>query len=828
MANQILIKNTLVEMRSLSSDEIAGLQGTTPIYSGVKLLGYYKKGDIPAPILYYYAASEPGGDDGGSVIAVGGIKLVHHFTDGVDVLYFGAYCDGLTNDLDAFYFSSVYAGKYKKEVILSRDTLIQATGPRATMGGSSLRAINGAKLIVDGDIQINTTNVKRLHVTDLEIELRNNFGSNTTAHNCRTLFYSSGTKTDRYIYYRNIICRAIVPEENGKYRAKGLLEESGIMGGEISNIITYNVHASITTDRNVGGNLSLSKGLLIADCKFYNAASGVVNNTWNSYIQNIELINTQEQSANFVQKEIPDIPEPYGMDCVLSSGSYTTYNNIRAINPIERCIYVQASHIYAENLYSVNGDGFKFVGYDKDKLVENIRVKNTTWVITDEYADLRKFMSHTQLYYVKNIWIEDIKIINQSSASKALLKEFGSIRGYAENVYIKNVQHVGTPMAVGFMRMALPCEPVAGSWEVYKNINIENCSFSIYRNKVNGTILRTGSETGEVKNSWTGYTKADYIANGVNIINCSVDNSQRKDKSPYYYRGIKNFHATGNTATSVLEHASGFIDPALAAELNKQSQSVSIQDTFRTDDIGLALNAVDGFRFKDLSTITFNENKTNAQLVISNHKDGLVSLCSLKSWSPGKTVNSVLNIGTHNAVLTSKSAYGQYIGEIKSGVLANRLGDITPAGFITFDPQSKELSINSFDADRIMDVEVLLTADQSPSKVIPSLTMSAIINASGTTSAAAALWGVSSYVDLMGAKKILYNGRFGNQGSRIAFYSNNGAAAFLSAYPQTDMVISNQEITVPEGALYARFSCYDPQSTNFYLILKDENGGIIR
>ena len=106
----------------------------------------------------------------------------------------------------------------------------------------------------------------------------------------------------------------------------------------------------------------------------------------------------------------------------------------------------------------------------------------------------------------------------------------------------------------------------------------------------------------------------------------------------------------------MLEHASGFIDPALFAELNKQSQSVSIQDTFQADDIGLALNAADGFRFKDLSTITFKEYKTNAQLVISNHKDGLVSLCSLKSWSPSKTVDSVLNIGTHNAIVTSKSA----------------------------------------------------------------------------------------------------------------------------------------------------------------------------
>lgn len=213
MANQILIKNTMADMRVLSATEITALQNGT--YEGIELLGYYKNGDTPAPILYYYSTTEQGGDDGGSIIVVGGNKLVHHFTEGVDILYFGAYCDGLTNDLDAFYFANVYGGKYQKEVILSGDTLIQATGPRATMGGSSLRAINGAKLIVDGNVQINTTNVKRLHMTDLEIELRNNWGTNTTAHNCRTLFYSTGAKADRYIYYRNIICRAIVPEENG-------------------------------------------------------------------------------------------------------------------------------------------------------------------------------------------------------------------------------------------------------------------------------------------------------------------------------------------------------------------------------------------------------------------------------------------------------------------------------------------------------------------------------------------------------------------------------------------------------------------------------------
>jgi len=51
------------EMRNLSAEEIAGLQGTTPIYSGVKLLGYYKEGDTPEPIMYYLSSIDPVPDD---------------------------------------------------------------------------------------------------------------------------------------------------------------------------------------------------------------------------------------------------------------------------------------------------------------------------------------------------------------------------------------------------------------------------------------------------------------------------------------------------------------------------------------------------------------------------------------------------------------------------------------------------------------------------------------------------------------------------------------------------------------------------------------------
>jgi hypothetical protein len=88
MANQILIKNTMADMRALSASEITALQNGT--YLGVKLLGYYQLGDTPDPIVYSYDAISSAVDNGGSVIIVGSIRLIHHFSDGcVEVCYFG-------------------------------------------------------------------------------------------------------------------------------------------------------------------------------------------------------------------------------------------------------------------------------------------------------------------------------------------------------------------------------------------------------------------------------------------------------------------------------------------------------------------------------------------------------------------------------------------------------------------------------------------------------------------------------------------------------------------------------------------------------------------
>lgn len=81
-------KDTMDELRSLSAREIWALQNG--YYKGVTLNGYHEdepKFDKP---INYYLSETSATDDGGSVIAVGGVKLEHKFigTD-VDITYFG-------------------------------------------------------------------------------------------------------------------------------------------------------------------------------------------------------------------------------------------------------------------------------------------------------------------------------------------------------------------------------------------------------------------------------------------------------------------------------------------------------------------------------------------------------------------------------------------------------------------------------------------------------------------------------------------------------------------------------------------------------------------
>ncbi|RKE55331.1 hypothetical protein [Sphingobacterium detergens] len=124
MANQFLIKETMTAMQGLSAAEITALQNGS--YDGVQLLGYYQKGDTPAPIIYYYfnplTDPDPGPKDEGSVIETGGIKLFHDFKKFIHVSYFGIIgnkTDDYTNKIKSLLMTQAenttfkFSGRYK-------------------------------------------------------------------------------------------------------------------------------------------------------------------------------------------------------------------------------------------------------------------------------------------------------------------------------------------------------------------------------------------------------------------------------------------------------------------------------------------------------------------------------------------------------------------------------------------------------------------------------------------------------------------------------------------------------------------------------------------
>ncbi|AXF52566.1 MAG: hypothetical protein [Caudoviricetes sp.] len=84
---EFLVADNVEELRNITP-QVAELL-TNGTYKGVTLLGYYVKGDTPAPIEYYLS-NTTNIDDGGSVFEIGGIKLKHDFGDFIHVSYFGA------------------------------------------------------------------------------------------------------------------------------------------------------------------------------------------------------------------------------------------------------------------------------------------------------------------------------------------------------------------------------------------------------------------------------------------------------------------------------------------------------------------------------------------------------------------------------------------------------------------------------------------------------------------------------------------------------------------------------------------------------------------
>ena len=101
-----LEKDTMAQMRALTGYEILLLKAG--VVKGVKLNGYYAKGDTPTPIEYFISQTTKT-DDLGSVIQVGDLKFEHKFEEAVDARYYGAKSDGVYDN--TFNLNTLFANQ---------------------------------------------------------------------------------------------------------------------------------------------------------------------------------------------------------------------------------------------------------------------------------------------------------------------------------------------------------------------------------------------------------------------------------------------------------------------------------------------------------------------------------------------------------------------------------------------------------------------------------------------------------------------------------------------------------------------------------------------
>ncbi|WP_254411482.1 right-handed parallel beta-helix repeat-containing protein [Dyadobacter diqingensis] len=135
--SQYLHKNTMAEMRALTSSEIASVLDNT--YVGVMLHGYYAYGDTPAAITYYKSSTTLTDDQGSVIVINPSLKLEHRFSI-CDVAYYGLQTDTnseMVADRNTLVINN--ALKIAPKVVITQPGKYWCRGNRGGEGGSYYR-----------------------------------------------------------------------------------------------------------------------------------------------------------------------------------------------------------------------------------------------------------------------------------------------------------------------------------------------------------------------------------------------------------------------------------------------------------------------------------------------------------------------------------------------------------------------------------------------------------------------------------------------------------------------------------------------------------------
>jgi len=341
MANQFLIKETMEAMRNLSSTEIDGLKGNNPIYAGVELLGYYQKGDTPAPIIYYcvnpLTDPDPGPDDGGSVIEVQGTKLRHQFNGAVDIRYFGA----SANLLDNYPFIQNCLNSSRS----------------VTIDEIAFRVVNTIPLAMKSNTIVQGTGILHFTESNSFILVQNQVNITIESVKFKGNYISSGGKHGLYFQNcENIQLHNIGVSEASQHGVRFLsCSFVDIQNCTLTNNILYGIDFDLCNMARVVNNNSSNNGYSIEGVEFSDTRARGVNVTRSS---NVKILNNIFENNN-----------EYGIR-VYSELGQTVFNKDIQIS----------GNTCRNNGSSVSGRGLEIYIFNASDLVEDIIIIGNTCI----------------------------------------------------------------------------------------------------------------------------------------------------------------------------------------------------------------------------------------------------------------------------------------------------------------------------------------------------------------------------------------------------------------------------------------------------------------
>lgn len=563
-------KKQIDEKKILKLDNINDLRNFNGYYEGqeITLLGYYYAGD-KKPLNYKFTIVNFDSvvDDGGSLIkASKGYWMAQFENDSVDVKDYGIRSTDL-NSVDKWQKLNTYCVANNKYIFLSINVNLVFSA-NTEIYTANIRG-NLSTLTIDGKVWFRTDNLLDVDMSRFNTVVKNNYTTLTSVNGSTTIFYCPTNiyNANRKVSYKEMSCFAEVPLSDGSNRLSGFIRDGGYNDGDFKDILMFNVSAGVVTN-----NAKSSQNNKFNNITTYNFGTVIWAQGDNQTINNIKGINTPIQATNWVNKNATTSPRGVnGFDVVLANeGSDIKITNISAINPIERVVYVQCSDVVANNLYSLNGDGFKFVGNSYSNIVKNININNV--ILEFDSTSMLTFNATCfQIYWVDNYNLNNVTVNNSNITADRILNLY-SFRRTAKNVLIKNITMKGRGSIESLGEFSSHEAETVGTVP-YENIEISNVYGLRSRGRKSSTFnhyLTTPTET---------------LIKNIKIINCYVDYqkiSENGDDFLYRFDFVDGFTASGNYCNVRGQFVGGF--PTTYTGLNNYSNVFIQEDSLKASN----------------------------------------------------------------------------------------------------------------------------------------------------------------------------------------------------------------------------------------------------